>query len=110
MNIFRIVLGIVWLVLVFVTVAAIQKLGVDGSNIFISDFSHPWRAQFNSDFSAHLFLMAVWIIYREPKLWVGILSAIFSVLGGGAFSLAYILLATFRTSGDARKLLLGKHA
>jgi hypothetical protein len=110
MSSLRIGIGIVWIVLVFVTAHAIQKQGIDGANIFIADFSHPWRAQFNSDFSAHLLLMAIWIIYREPRLWVGIVCAVISVFCGGAFSLAYIVIATFRAAGDARKLLLGKHA
>jgi hypothetical protein len=110
MTSFRIVVGIVWAVLVIVSAHAIQQLGVDGSNIFITDFAHPWRAQFNADFSAHLMLMASWIIYREPKLWVGIVCAVLSVLGGGVFSLAYIIVAAFRAGGNTRLLLLGRQA
>lgn len=109
MNIFRVIVGLLWVLLLVVSVKAIQQLGMDGANIFISDFAHPWRAQFNTDFSAHLVLVCIWTIYREPKLWVGIPCAILCFMCGGAFSLAYILVATFRAHGDARKLLLGKH-
>lgn len=110
MNVFRIVLLALWAVVMYVSVRAVQEMGMQAGEIFVGDFAHPWRAQFNTDFSAHLLLMALWVIYREPKLWVGIPCAILSVMGGGAFSFAYILVATFRADGDVRKLLLGKHA
>ena len=110
MTLFRIALGIVWIVLMVVSARALQQMGIDGANVFITDFSHPWRAQFYTDFSAHVILIALWMIYREPKLWVGIICAILAAFIGGAFSLAYILVATFRADGDSRKLLLGKHA
>jgi len=110
MNVFRFVVGVLWVALMIVSVKAVQQLGFDGANIFIADFAQPWRAQFNTDFSAHLALIAVWTVYREPKLWVGIPCAVLCIMCGGAFSLAYILVATFRADGDARKLLLGKHA
>lgn len=110
MNIFRVVIGIVWIALVIITMQALQQMGIDGANVFISDLAHPWRLQFNADFSAHVLLMALWIIYREPKLWVGIIFAALSGFIGGAFSLAYIFVASFRAGGDSRKLLLGMHA
>ena len=83
---------------------------MDGGNIFFTDFSHPWRAQFNTDFSIHLFLMAAWIAYREPRRLLGAMLAVLSVLGGGAISLLYILVASYRARGDVRALLLGRHA
>jgi hypothetical protein len=107
MNIFRIVIGILWIALVFITVRALRELGVDGANIFVSDLAHPWRLQFNADFSAHVVLMAAWMIYRERNLAIGIICAVLAGFIGGAFSLAYILVATFRAGGDAHKLLLG---
>lgn len=110
MNLFRIVLAIIWIVLVIITARALQQMGIDGANIFITDYSHPWRAQFYTDFSAHVILIALWMIYREPKLWLGIICAMLAAFIGGAFSLAYILVATFRAGGDTRKLLLGRHA
>ncbi len=110
MNLFRIALGIGWAALVIITVRALQQLGLDGANVFIADLAHPWRLQFNADFTAHVLLMVTWIIYREPKLWVGLLCAALASFVGGAFSLAYIIAASYRAGGDARKLLLGRHA
>ena len=110
MTALRIVVGIAWITVLVVSVRAIQQLGVDGVNIFFDDFAQPWRAQFNTDFSAHLLLMAMWIFYREPQRWLGVLGAVLAICFGGAFSLAYVLVATFRARGDTRQVLLGKHA
>lgn len=109
MLFFRIILAALWIILIAITVRALQQMGIDGANVFVSDLSHPWRLQFNADFSAHVLLMCTWMIYREQKLAIGILCAIGAGFIGGAFSLGYILLATFRSSGDMRKILLGKN-
>ncbi len=110
MNLFRIALGVVWAVLVVITLRAFQQLGLDGANVFISDFAHPWRAQFYADFSVHVVLVVLWIIYREPRLWAGVICAALAGVFGSVFTLAYIFIATFRANGDARTLLLGGHA
>jgi hypothetical protein len=110
MRVFQIVLVIAWLVLMVVTVRAFDQLGPNAGNVFFGDFAHPWRAQFLADFSLHILLMSVWMIYREPRLWVGIVCAFFSIMGGGVFTLAYILVASVRAHGNSRQLLLGKHA
>jgi len=110
MNIFRAFLVVAWVVVTIVTVRAFQLLGPDAGSVFFGDFAHPWRAQFLADFSVHLLLVSLWMIYREPRLWVGIVCAFSSVMAGGVFSLAYMLVATLRARGDSRKLLLGKHA
>jgi hypothetical protein len=110
MTLFRIALFIVWVILIGVSVNAILQLGSDGGNVFFTDFAHPWRAQFNTDLCAHLLLMGTWVIYREPNRVVGVVLGILCAVMGGAVSLPYILVATFRAKGDVRKLLLGRHA
>jgi hypothetical protein len=83
-------------------------MGFDAAgSTFFADFAHPWRAQFNGDFSVHLLLMASWIVYREKRLAVGIPLGL-GALMGGVFSFAYIFLATFGTGGSFTKLLLGR--
>ncbi|MET0377950.1 MAG: hypothetical protein ABW049_03075 [Spongiibacteraceae bacterium] len=110
MNIFRLMLACALAVVVAITVHAIQQMGMQAGDIFFGDFAHPWRAQFNADFTAHLLLMAAWMIWRERQLWIGVLCGILAIVMGGAFSLAYILVASFNVKGDVRKLLLGAHA
>jgi hypothetical protein len=108
MQILRAILIVGWLLVLWITMHAIQAMGASASgDIFMRDFGHPWRAQFNTDFSFHLLLMALWILYREKSLIRGIPFAVLSIVGGGAFSLAYILVATFVAKGDIRRLLLG---
>jgi hypothetical protein len=111
MRVLRVILIVAWLLVIGVSIHAIQAMGASASgNIFLGDFSHPWRAQFNTDFSFHLLLMALWILYREKSPIRGFAFALLSIVGGGAFSLAYIFVATFAAKGDIRRLLLGDRA
>ena len=56
---------LMWILIVGITWHAVQELGRDGGMVFVTDFSHPWRAQFNADFSMHLLLFAIWVFWRE---------------------------------------------
>jgi hypothetical protein len=99
----------VWVVLLVVTWRAAAELGLAGGNVFVSDFSHPWRAQFNTDLSLHLLLFAVWVFWREHSKLLGLVCALLCALGG-IFTFPYFLFAVYRARGDARVLLLGTHA
>ena len=99
----------IWIVLVLVTWRAMAELGLGGGNVFVSDLSHPWRAQFNIDFSLHLILLAVWVFWREQSKVLGLVCALLCALGG-LFTFPYLLVAVYRARGDARMLLLGTHA
>lgn len=109
MNLFRIVLVIAWAVLAFITWRAIAVLGSDAANIILDDFSHPWRAQYYSDFILHVLLVSGWVCWREQSRAVGVACALACIGGGALISLIYIFIATFRADGDSRKLLLGRH-
>lgn len=110
MTVLRIFLAAAWLAIAYVTIRAVSELGVTGGNIFFSDFSQPWRAQFNTDFGVHLLLVGGWIFYREKSPVAGGLCGIGAIFLGGFFSMAYILVATIRAKGDARVILLGNNA
>jgi hypothetical protein len=111
MQIFRALLLLAWTAMVWVSARAILAAGAGSAgDVFFGDFAHPWRAQFNTDFSVHLLLMALWIVSRERARVRGVLFGIASILLGGAFSFAYILVATFTAQGDVRRLLLGERA
>jgi hypothetical protein len=108
-QIFRVAVAVAWLIVTWISVAAVSQMGFGAaSDIFIGDFAHPWRAQFNADFSAHLLLMAGWIIFREKRLLVAMSFGAAGILFGGVFSLAYIFVATFRCEGSFQRLLLGE--
>lgn len=105
---FRAALCVGWLALFWVTIGAARRMGVNAAGtVFFGDFAHPWRAQFNTDFSLHLLLVAAWMIYRSRSWFVGIVCALLAINLGGLFTLAYILVASIRTGGDVRALLLG---
>lgn len=109
MTLFRTFLAIIWIVALATMIAAVGEMGpMAAVDFFFGDISHPWRGQFNLDFSGHLLLMAAWIYYREPSAVARPLCAMGAMLFGGAFSFAYILVATIRAEGDMRKLLLGR--
>lgn len=111
MQIFRAAVLIAWLVVMWVSIHAVATLGFNQAGAtFFGDFSNPWRAQFNADFSAHLLLMAAWIVYRQNYLLLGLLFGLAAVMFGGAFSLAYIFVATFTAKGSFKGLLLGYRA
>ena len=77
--------------------------------MFFSDFEHAWRAHFNADFSMHLLLFIVWVVWREESKAAGILFGLLCLLGG-LFTPLYLLLAIYRAGVDPRKMLLGSHA
>jgi hypothetical protein len=107
MTLFRTALVVAWLAIVAVTVNAISSLGLADGKLFITDFAHPWRAQFNGDFSLHLLLMMAWIAYRERKPVRAVALALPVVLGS-LYTLPYIFVATFRAKGRFDVLLLGR--
>ncbi len=98
-----------WVVLLAVTWRAAAELGFAAGNVFFSDFSHPWRAQFDTDLSLHLLLFAVWVFWREHSKPLGLVCAVLCALGG-LFTFPYLLVAMSRARGDARVVLLGAHA
>lgn len=111
MKVFRTALVVAWVATLWVSVRAILAMGAGSAgDVFFGDLGHPWRAQFNVDFSIHLLLMASWIAYREKSPVRGIPIGLAAILFGGAFSFAYIFIATFTAGGDARRLLLGSRA
>lgn len=109
MNALRVYLLVGWCFLTGITMWAVGTLGLEGSAVFFSDLSHAWRAQFYSDFLLHVVPITIWVYWRETSRLSGVLCAL-GTLMGGVFTLLYMLVATFRSGGDARRLLLGRHA
>jgi hypothetical protein len=107
---FRVFVLVIWVILLAVTWRALAEMGgMAGGNVFLADFAHPWRAQFNTDLSLHLLLFAVWAFWREHSKRVGGACALLCVLGG-LFTFLYLFASVLRSQGDVRALLLGSHA
>ena len=99
-----------WLVSAYHIVIATAELGFGAGFIWFFDFSQPWRAMFQVDFSAYLILVGAWILYREEGPLTGIVCAVLATTLGSIFSMAYLFVTTYRAHGDIRVLLLGPHA
>jgi hypothetical protein len=110
-TLIRALLCVGWLLLLVVSVEAVSRMGVSpASTVFIGDFLHPWRAQFNTDFMLHLFVIAAWMFYRSRTWWGGVICAIVEINFGALFLLAYLLAVSINAKGDGRRILLGSHA
>jgi len=108
---FRVALLVAWLVLFWVSFQAVSRMGFGAASaVFNGGFAQPWRAQFNTDFILHLLLVGAWLVYRARTWWLGLIWASLAFSVGGVFTLAYLLVVSFQTGGDVRKLLLGRHA
>ena len=111
MTLFRLFLGVLWLLILFVTIRAMGGEGWAGTDHFVADMmAHSWRAQFNTDFSAHLLLMGLWVAWRNKFSVAGFVLAFFCAMGGGLVSLIYLLVLSFIHKGDAKAVLLGRRA
>ena len=107
MTAFRLLLVLLWLAIAAITVNALLDQGLAAAPItFARDLAHPWRAQFYADFEMQLLLLAAWIVWREPSRLRGVAFALLNMLLGALFTLPYLLLASVRSGGDVRAMLL----
>ena len=96
------------LLIYWVSFQAVYQSGWSEGMVFVSDFSHPWRAQFNTDFSLHIILLALWVFWRSSNLAIGTLCGLGCFMGG-LFTFPYLLVTLILNKGDIRKLMLGRH-
>ncbi len=110
-TVFRLALCLGWTILLVVSVHAVKTMGMGAAGaVFVSDFAHPWRAQFNTDFSLYLLLAAAWMIFRARSWAIGLIWAVLAINLGALFTLAYLLVLSIQAKGDMRMVLLGRHA
>jgi len=110
MNLLRTFLVISTVVIFAVSIHVVSTAGVNWPAVYFGDLIQlDWRSQFNTDFLLHLGLLATWIAWREGFSAKGWLFGVLSIVMGGMFSFPYLLLATYKTHGDPKALLLGVH-
>jgi hypothetical protein len=111
MVVFRSFLVVSWVAVLIISIQAFRSEGLIAGEVFIGDImTGLWRSQFNTDFLAHLLLVGLWASWRQkfsPASWF---IASLCVLGGGLFSLAYLLLLSVTHQGNVIKILLGKRS
>ncbi len=110
MRIVQLLLALVWLVIVAITVIAIQREGLSASvDVFSYDLAAlGWRAQFDADLLAHLSLLGLWAAWRHRFSLAGIAAGLCCAFGGSLFSFAYIFVLLLHSGGDPVKVLLGQ--
>lgn len=109
--IFRLALCVGWAILFVISFQAVSRMGFGAAgDVFIGDFAHPWRAQFNGDLALHLLLVAAWMVYRSRSWIFGVICGLLAINLGGVFTLAYLLVVSLQARGDMRQVLLGRHA
>jgi hypothetical protein len=110
MNLFRLLLCIAWLAALAAGVHAYLAQGMVAGQIFGGDIvALNWRGQFDIDFLAHLFVLALWVAWRSKFRVGGIAMGVLCVLGGGIVSFAYLFVLTCANRGDVPRILLGRH-
>lgn len=109
MRLARCYFVVAWLTVFTLAAIAVHKLGLGGVAVFFTDYSHPWRAQFNTDFTVHVLLIAAWVIYREKASVAGVLWGLGVALCGGLVTFIYLSVASLAADGDMRRLLLGRN-
>jgi hypothetical protein len=108
-NLVRGLLVLGWLVIAWFTWRAISEMGAGvAGDIFFADLAHPWRGQFNADFLLHLVLVALWLGWTAQRKMLAPLVALLAVIGGGCFTLAYLLIRSFGGDQSIAHLLLGR--
>lgn len=111
MTSLRILLIVSTIIMYTVSIYVIGAYGINWPAIYFDDLlALDWRSQFNTDFLIHLFLLAIWIMWREGFTYKGCLFAFLSIFMGGMFGFPYILYATYKAKGDPKIVMLGIHA
>ena len=108
MNAFRMFLVAVFVVIAGYTLVVIADHGLNLLPVFFGDMTKmQWPGQFNLDFMCMLLLSGLWVSWRHQFSGPGVVLGLVAVFGGALFLSAYLLVESFRTKGDMRKLLLG---
>lgn len=109
MNAFRIYLAIVIACLGTYTVTVGVNHGWNLLPIFFGDIAAlTWPGQFNADFMTFLSLSALWLAWRHRFSSAGLALGVLGFFGGMMVLAPYLLIASFRATGDVRVLLLGE--
>ncbi len=76
--------------------------------VFFGDIGRmEWPGQFNLDFLFMLTLSATWVAWRHEFSPGGLILAALALFGGAMFLAIYLLVVSWQSGGDVRRLLLG---
>lgn len=110
MIVLRVVLSLILLTLSSYTGVVAWNHGFGLLPIFLGDMARmAWPGQFNLDFMCMLALSGLWVSWRHRFSGPGLLLGVVAFFGGSLFLSVYLLVESFRASGDLPSLLLGRN-
>ncbi len=108
MTQFRILLGLMLISLLIYTVIVISNHGLNLFPIFFGDIkAMTWPGQFNFDFLGFLVLSGLWVSWRHHFSAKGLVLGAIALTCGILFLSVYLLVISFKTEGDIKKIMLG---
>ena len=108
MNGFRLLLALIFVIIAAYTSVVVMNHGLGLLPIFFGDIARMgWPGQFNLDFTGFLTLSAFWVAWRHGFSAGGLGLGVLAFFFGAPFLTLYLLIASYRTEGDVRALLLG---
>ena len=109
MNLFRMILLMIFIAITAYTAIVISNHGVGLLPIFFRDMAAmEWAGQFNLDFMCFLILSALWVAWRNQFSMGGVILGLIAFFGGALFLSAYLFVESFRANGSISYLLLGQ--
>lgn len=109
MGAFQIYLAAIFVCIFGYTAIVSANHGFGLFEVFFGDIAAMgWPGQFNVDFTSFLMLSAIWLAWRHHFSPVGMALGLMGFFGGGLFLSVYLFLASLRSKGDMKELLLGK--
>src|SRR5512147_2421039 len=110
MTTFRLLLATIFAVILGYTAVVVQNHGLGLLAVFFGDMAAmAWPGQFNLDFMCMLSLSGLWVAWRHGFGGAGLALGLVALFGGALFLSAYLLVESYRSGGDIRRLLLGRH-
>lgn len=110
MTMFRLLLATIFVAILGYTTVVVQNHGLGLLPVFFGDMAAMgWPGQFNLDFMCMLALSGLWVAWRHGYGGAGLALGLVAFFGGALFLSAYLLVESYRSGGDIRRLLLGRH-
>jgi hypothetical protein len=107
-NVFKTLLLVQTIGLLSYTFIAFQTEGASLLSVFLTNIkSLTWTGQFNLDFMFMLTLSALWTAWRHSFSGIGIVLSCIALFGGSLFLAAYLIVLSWQTKGDMKRVLLG---
>jgi hypothetical protein len=109
MTLFRLFLVTCLIIITSYTMVTIANHGINFLPVFFAALAEmAWPGQFNLDFYCFLLLAGLWTAWRHHFSAGGIALGVAMTFLGFPLLSGYLLIASFKTNGDIKAMLLGE--